>query len=94
MRSVISGRSQHLVSNSVWGVASLLSSNSGLARPLVTSVLLQVLTTAALLIWVVGLLVPSGPPATRSCTASVIGTRLVNPLGAKDVEGPVSPVGI
>ena len=82
-----------MVSNSVWQFEVCSPSNADWLSA-VTSVLLQVLTTAALLIWVVGLLVPSGPPATRSCTASVIGTRLVNPLGAMDAECPVSPVGI
>jgi alpha-1,2-mannosyltransferase len=57
VKSVVSARSQHLVSDSVWGAPSLLFSNSGLARPVLVSAPLQVLVTAALLVWVVGLLV-------------------------------------
>jgi len=57
VKSVISARSQHLVSDSVWGAPSLLFSKSGLAHPVVVSAPLQVLSTAALLICVVGLLV-------------------------------------
>ena len=56
VKSVVSARSQHLVSDSVWGAPSLLFSNSGLAHPVVVSVPLQVLSTAALLIWVTSLL--------------------------------------
>jgi hypothetical protein len=57
VKSVVSARTQHLVSDSVWGAPSLLFSNSGLARPALVSAPLQVLGTAVLLIWVVGLLV-------------------------------------
>ena len=57
VKSVISARSQHLVSDSAWGAPSLLFSTSGLAHPIVVSAPLQVISTAALLIWVVGLLV-------------------------------------
>ena len=57
VKSVVSARSQHLVSDSVWGAPGLLFSNSGLAHPAVVSAPLQVLSTAALLIWVLGLLV-------------------------------------
>jgi hypothetical protein len=57
VKSVVSARSQHLVSDSVWGAPSLLFSNSGLARPVIVSVPMQVVVTAVLLIWVVGLLV-------------------------------------
>jgi alpha-1,2-mannosyltransferase len=57
VQSVISARSQHLVSDSVWGAPSLLFSNSGLAHPIVVSAPLQFMSTAALLIWVVGLVV-------------------------------------
>ncbi len=56
VKSVVSAGSQHLVSDSVWGAPSLLFSNSGLAHPVVVSAPLQVLSTAALLIWVLGLL--------------------------------------
>jgi hypothetical protein len=56
VKSVVSAGTQHLVSDSVWGAPSLLFSNSGLARPLAASVPLQVVSTAVLLIWVVGLL--------------------------------------
>jgi hypothetical protein len=57
VKSVISARSQHLVSDSVWGAPNLLFSNSGLAHPVANSLPLQVLATAVLLIWVLGLLV-------------------------------------
>jgi alpha-1,2-mannosyltransferase len=57
VKSVISARSQHLVSDSAWGAPSLLFSNSGLAHPVFVSAPLQVLSTAALLIWVFGLLI-------------------------------------
>ena len=73
VRSVLTSRSQHLVSDSVWGAPRLLFSNSGLARPLVTSMSLQVLTTAVLLIWVVGLLaIALGTPGDKvMCTWNV-----------------------
>ena len=57
VRSVVSAGTQHLVSDSVWGAPSLLFSNSGLARPLAVSAPLQVVSTAVLLLWVVGLLI-------------------------------------
>jgi hypothetical protein len=57
VKSVISARTQHLVSDSVWGAPDLLFSNTGLARPVAVSPLLHSLSTAVLLIWVVGLLV-------------------------------------
>jgi hypothetical protein len=57
VKSVVSARSQHLVSDSVWGAPSLLFSKSGLARPVLVSAPLQVVGSAVLLIWVVGLLV-------------------------------------
>ena len=55
--SVVSARSQHLVSDSAWGAPNLLFSNSGLAHSVTVSLPLQVLSTAVLVIWVVGLLV-------------------------------------
>jgi hypothetical protein len=57
VKSVVSARSQHLVSDSVWGAPSLLFSHSGLARPVLVSAPLQVVGTAVLLTWVIGLLV-------------------------------------
>jgi hypothetical protein len=57
VKSVVSAGTQHLVSDSVWGAPTLLFSNSGLARPLTISVPWQVVSTAVLLIWVVGLLI-------------------------------------
>jgi hypothetical protein len=57
VKSVVSARTQHLVSDSVWGAPSLLFSNTGLARPVFVSAPVQVVCTALLLIWVVGLLI-------------------------------------
>jgi hypothetical protein len=57
VKSVISARTQHLVSDSVWGAPTLLFSNSGLAHPIMVSQLLRVIATGFLLLWVVGLLV-------------------------------------
>jgi hypothetical protein len=56
VKSAVSAGTQHLVNDSVWGAPGLLFSNSGLARPLAVSAPLQVVSTAILLIWVVGLL--------------------------------------
>jgi len=72
-RSVISARSQRIVSDSVWGAPSLLFSNSGLAHPVVVSAPLQVLGSLVLLIWVVGLLVVAlRTPGDRAmCTWNV-----------------------
>jgi hypothetical protein len=74
VKSVLGGRSQHIVSDSVWGAPSLLFSNSGLARPLVTSAALQVVSTSLLIIWVVGLLVVSvrTPGSKVMCTWNVM----------------------
>jgi hypothetical protein len=73
VRTVVSARTQHLVSDSVWGAPSLLFSHSGLARPVVVSVPLQVVSTAMLLVWVVALLVISlrAPGDQVMCTWNV-----------------------
>lgn len=57
VRNVVAGRSQHLVSDSVWGVPAMLFTHSGLARPLTVSPALHVLLTVLLVAWVVTLLV-------------------------------------
>jgi hypothetical protein len=57
IRAVIAARTQGLVSDSVWGAPRLLFSHSGIARPVTVSVSLQVVVTALLLAWVVGLVV-------------------------------------
>jgi hypothetical protein len=57
VKSIVAARTQHLVSDSVWGAPRLLFSHSGLARPLVVSLPLQAVTTVLLLGWVIGLLV-------------------------------------
>lgn len=72
-RAVVSARSQHLVSDSVWGAPTLLFSGSGLAHPVVVSAPLRVLVTGALVAWVGGLVVvvlrTPGDPAL--CTWNV-----------------------
>ncbi len=57
VRDVFDARSQHLISDSVWGVSALNFSRSGLARPVVVSAPLEVIMTIVLLGWVVGLVV-------------------------------------
>jgi alpha-1,2-mannosyltransferase len=49
--------SQHLVSNSVWGIPDMLFSHSGFARPLLVSPALRMAGTIVLVAWVLGLLV-------------------------------------
>ncbi|HEY5250123.1 MAG TPA: glycosyltransferase family 87 protein [Acidimicrobiales bacterium] len=56
-RAIFNARSQHLVSDSVWGIPSLNFSHSGLAHPLFVSLPLQVVATVALLGWVVTLMI-------------------------------------
>ena len=67
------GTGQHLVNHSVWGAPQLLFSDSGLARPVVVSLPLQVLVTGVLLVWVVALLVVALRTAGDAvmCTANV-----------------------
>jgi hypothetical protein len=48
--------SQHLVSNSVWGIPNMLFSRSGLARPLLVSPALRIVGTIVLVTWALGLL--------------------------------------
>ena len=54
-RVVFDARSQHLVSDSVWGIPSLNFSRSGLAHPILVSVPVQVIVTLLLLVWVIAL---------------------------------------
>jgi hypothetical protein len=49
--------SQHLVSNSVWGIPKMLFSHSGFARPLLVSPALRIVGTIVLVTWVFSLLV-------------------------------------
>jgi hypothetical protein len=48
--------SQHLVSNSVWGIPNMLFSRSGFARPLLVSPALRIVGMVVLVTWVLGLL--------------------------------------
>jgi hypothetical protein len=48
--------SQHLVSNSVWGIPNMLFSRSGFARPLLVSPALRIVGMIVLVTWVLGLL--------------------------------------
>jgi hypothetical protein len=58
VKAIVAARTQNrLVSDSAWGVPSLLFSHSGLARPVAASVPLLVVATAVLVGWVLGLLV-------------------------------------
>lgn len=52
-------RSQHLISHSAWGTPLLLFSHSGLAHPVLVSAPLRDLTTLALVVWGIALLVLS-----------------------------------
>jgi uncharacterized membrane protein len=53
--STFNARSQHLISVSVWGSPTLLFTRSGLARPILVSPELNIVASALLLIWVLGL---------------------------------------
>src|SRR5665811_2555540 len=56
-RNVFDAHQQHIVSDSVWNVPQMLFLNTGLARPVVHSLVLTVLLTAVLIAWVGTLLV-------------------------------------
>ena len=74
LENVFDARQQHLVSDSVWGVPALLFTHSDLARPVFVSSASQVLLSAALAIWVLGLLVTAlRHPGDRAlCTWNVV----------------------
>lgn len=57
LKITFDARSQHLVSDSVWGAPSLLFSSSGLAHPVLVSAPLRDFATLVLGAWVIGLLV-------------------------------------
>jgi hypothetical protein len=55
IRDVFDARSQHLISDSVWGAPALNFSHSGLAHPVLVSAPLQVVVTIVLIAWVLAL---------------------------------------
>jgi hypothetical protein len=59
LRVVFDARTQHLVSDSVWGIPSLNFSHSGLAHPVLVSVPVQAIATIFLLAWVIALAIVS-----------------------------------
>jgi hypothetical protein len=59
LKSTFDARSQHLISDSVWGIPALLFSRTGLARPVFVSPVLRDVTSGLLLASVVALLVVS-----------------------------------